>query len=307
MKLLSVVLPMYNSEKYADVCIKNILSQSFKDYELIIIDDGSSDSTGLICEQFKYDSRVKYFYQPNGGSHKARNLGIKKSTGELITFVDSDDIIPSNYFEVLVNLYKNDIDCVFCDIYHQKHEGLVKNSFFKKEFVSLDTRKKITYMLSDDSFPAPYAKLFNLSKIRNLGHQFLECDNYFGFAEDFYFNSIYLINSEKLLYTNRTYYIYNKLNENSQCNNPSLDVQRRNNVDRAIVIYSILQYMFQNKLNINKYNAIFYMIRKHLDWGGSVTKDTLLNLLRHSNLPKSYMKKVFSFSLGIYLFDFFNK
>ena len=264
MKLLSVVLPMYNSEKYADACIKNILSQSFKDYELIIIDDGSSDSTGLICQQFKYDSRVKYFYQPNGGSHKARNLGIKKSTGELITFVDSDDIIPSNYLEVLVNLYKNDIDCVFCDIYHQKHEGLVKNSFFKKEFVSLDTRKKITYMLSDDSFPAPYAKLFNLSKIRNLGHQFLECDNYFGFAEDFYFNSIYLINSEKLLYTNRTYYIYNKLNENSQCNNPSLDVQRRNNVDRAIVIYSILQYMFQNKLNINKYNAIFYLSLIHI-------------------------------------------
>lgn len=307
MKLLSVILPMYNSENYADDCIKNILSQSFKDYELIIIDDGSSDSTGLICQQFKYDSRVKYFYQPNGGSHKARNLGIKKSTGELITFVDSDDIIPSNYLEVLVNLYKNDIDCVFCDIYHQKHEGLVKNSFFKKELVSLNTRKKIAYMLSDDSFPAPYAKLFNLSKIRNLGHQFLECDNYFGFAEDFYFNSIYLINSKKLLYTNRTYYIYNKLNENSQCNNPSLDIQRRNNVDRAIVIYSILQYMFQNKLNINKYNAIFYMIRKHLDWGGSVTKDTLLNLLRHSNLPKSYMKKVFSFSLGIYLFDFFNK
>ena len=307
MKLLSVILPMYNSENYADACIKNILSQSFKDYELIIIDDGSSDSTGLICEKFKYDSRIKYFYQPNGGSHKARNLGIKKSTGELITFVDSDDIIPSNYFEVLVNLHKNDIDCVFCDIYHQKHEGLVKNFFFKKEFVSLVTRKKITYMLSDDSFPAPYAKLFNLSKIRNLGHQFLEFDNYFGFAEDFYFNSIYLINSKKLLYTNRTYYIYNKLNENSQCNNPSLDIQRRNNIDRAIVIYSILQYMFQNKLNINKYNAIFYMIRKHLDWGGNVTKDTLLNLLRHSNLPKSYMKKVFSFSLGIYLFDFFNK
>lgn len=307
MTLLSVVLPMYNSEKYADSCIKNILSQPFTDYELIIIDDGSSDATGSICNQFKVDPRVKYFYQTNGGSHKARNLGIKKSVGKLITFIDSDDIIPDNYFGVLIDLYKEDIDCVFCDIYHQKHEGLVKSFFFDKELVSLTTRKKITYMLSNDSFPAPYAKLYNLSTIRNLSHQFLECDNYFGFAEDFYFNSIYLINSKKLLYTNRTCYIYNKLNENSQCNNPSLEVQRRNNVDRAIVIYSILQYMFKNKLNINKYNAIFYMIRKHLDWGGSVTKDALLNLLQHSDLPKSYMKKIFSFSLEIYLFDLLKK
>lgn len=307
MTLLSVVLPMYNSEKYADMCIRNILSQSFKEFELIIIDDGSSDSTGAICEQFKSDLRLKYFYQPNGGSHKARNLGIKKSTGKLITFIDSDDIIPTDYFEVLVSSYNDDIDCVFCDIYYQKHEGLVKSFFFEKDLVSLINRKKIIYMLSDDAFPAPYAKLYNLSKIKNLSHQFLEYDNYFGFAEDFYFNSIYLINSRKILYTKSTYYIYNKLNENSQCNNPSSDIQRRNNVDRAIVIYSILQYMFQNKLNINNYNAIFYMIRRHLDWGGAVTKEALLNLLQSSDLPKSYMRKIFSFSLGICFINFSKK
>jgi Glycosyltransferases involved in cell wall biogenesis len=308
MPLLSVVLPMYNSEKYADLCIKNILSQSFTDYELIIIDDGSSDSTGSICSQFEFDSRIKYFYQTNGGSHKARNAGIDKATGKLITFVDSDDFIPNTYFEELIRSYNDDVDCVFCDIFHQKHEGLVKSFFFEQESVpTLNTLKKIIDMLSFDSFPAPYAKLYNLNKIRKLKFKFLESDNYFGFAEDFYFNSLYLINSQKLLYTNKTYYIYNKLNENSQCNNSSPEIQKRNNIDRAIVIHSILQYMFNNKLNINKYNAIFFMIRRHLEWGGDVTKDTLLNLLKKSMLPKSYIRKIYGFSLTLFLFNYFKK
>ncbi|NUF48549.1 glycosyltransferase family 2 protein [Gilliamella sp. ESL0250] len=307
MTLLSVVLPMYNSEKYAYSCINSILSQSFIDYELIIIDDGSFDSTRAICEQFRFDSRIKYFYQKNGGSHKARNLGIDKASGKLLTFIDSDDIIPNNYFEELIKMYKDGVDCVFCDIYHQNHEGLVKSFFFEQETLSLNKTKEIIYMLSIDSFPAPYAKLYNLSKIRKLSLKFLESDNYFGFAEDFYFNSLYLINSQKLVYTKKTYYIYNKLNQNSQCNNPDPEVQTRNNIDRAKVIYSILQYMFNKKLNVSKYNAIFFMIRKHLQWGGNVTKETLLNLLTHSNLPKYYMKRIYGFSLSIFLFSYFKK
>ncbi|KDN09602.1 MULTISPECIES: glycosyltransferase family 2 protein [unclassified Gilliamella] len=307
MTLLSVVLPMYNSENYAYSCINNILSQSFIDYELIIIDDGSSDSTKAICEQFKFDSRIKYFYQMNGGSHKARNLGIDKAKGKLLTFIDSDDVIPNNYFEELIKMYKDGVNCVFCDIYHQKHEGLTKSFFFEQESLSLNKIKEIIHMLSIDSFPAPYAKLYNLSEIRRLNLKFLESDNYFGFAEDFYFNSLYLINSQKLVYTKKTYYIYNKLNQNSQCNNPDPEVQRRNNIDRAKVIYSILQYMFNKGLNIRKYNAIFFMIRKHLQWGGDVTKEALLKLLKNSNLPKSYMKRIYCFSLSIFLFGYFKK
>ncbi|OCG69600.1 glycosyltransferase family 2 protein [Gilliamella sp. Fer4-1] len=307
MTLLSVVLPMYNSEEYASSCINSILSQSFSDYELIIVDDGSSDSTRAICEQFKFDPRVKYFYQINGGSHKARNLGINKATGKLLTFIDSDDIIPSNYFEEMVKVYTDDVDCVFCDIYHQQNEGLVKSFFFQQESQLLNTRKKISHLLSIDSFPAPYAKLYSLNKIKALHLKFIESDNYFGFAEDFYFNSLYLINSQKLVYTQKTYYIYNKTNLNSQCNNPDPEIQKRNNIDRAIVIYSILQYMFQNKININKYNAIFFMIRRHLQWGGEITKENLLNLLQHSDLPKYYTNKIYCFSLSIFLFSYFKK
>lgn len=308
MPLLSIILPMYNSEKYADLCIKSILSQTFTDYELIIIDDGSFDSTGSICRQFQFDSRVKYFYQKNGGPHKARNLGIDKATGKLITFIDSDDFIPPNYCDSLIRLYKDDVDCVFCDIYYQKQEGLVKSFFFEKECIKvLNTTKKIINMFHFDAFPGPCAKLYNLNKLRKLGFKFPEFDNYFGFAEDFYLNALYFINSEKLVYTNKTYYVYNKLNENSQCNNTSSEIQKRNNVDRAIVIYSILQYMFNNKLSMKKYNAIFFMIKRHIKWGGDITKEVLFNLLKNSNLPKSYIRKIYGFSSMFFLFNFFKK
>lgn len=307
MTLLSVVLPMYNSEKYAQSCINNILSQTFTDYELIIIDDGSSDATKDICNKFKSDPRVKYFYQTNSGSHKARNTGIGKATGKLITFVDSDDSIPNNYFETLISTYDESVDCVFCDIYHQKYEGLIKSFFFKKEKVILNSERKIISMLSNDAFPAPYAKLYNLDRIKALDHKFLEDKNYYGFAEDFYFNSIYLINSLKIVYTKKTYYVYNKMNPNSQCNDPDIKIQRRNNIDRAFVIYSILKYMYKHNLNINKYNPIFFMIRRHLEWGGDLTKQVLLNLIKQSNLPNSYTKKIFSFSLSIFWISYFKK
>lgn len=115
---ISVIVPVYNVAKYLENCVNSILVQTYKDFELLLIDDGSTDISGEICDKLStLDERISVYHKKNGGLSDARNYGIKKSTGELITFIDSDDYISKNYLEVLyvvLKKYKADVSCVSC-------------------------------------------------------------------------------------------------------------------------------------------------------------------------------------------------
>ena len=94
MSLISVIVPVYNVEKYLEACIDSILQQTYEKIEIILVDDGSTDSCGKICDEYaSKDSRLKVLHKGNGGLSSARNAGIKVATGEWITFIDSDDYI----------------------------------------------------------------------------------------------------------------------------------------------------------------------------------------------------------------------
>jgi glycosyltransferase involved in cell wall biosynthesis len=116
---ISIIVPVYNVEKYLEKCLKSILHQIFSDFELILIDDGSTDSSGRICDEYlKRDSRIKVFHKENGGLSSARNYGIEKSTGKYIGFVDSDDYIAKDMYEVLYNnLQRENADVSMCGNY----------------------------------------------------------------------------------------------------------------------------------------------------------------------------------------------
>lgn len=105
---ISIVMPVYNKEKYIARGINSILAQTFNDWELIIIDDGSTDGSLNQCKKFR-DSRIQVFHTLNRGVSEARNLGISKATGEYITFIDSDDFVAENYLE---KIYKPDEEMV---------------------------------------------------------------------------------------------------------------------------------------------------------------------------------------------------
>ena len=93
-KLLSVVVPVYNVEKYLDRCIKSIINQTYKNLEIILVDDGSVDTSGKICDKYAFkDKRINVIHKENEGLSEARNTGVKLSKGNYITFVDSDDIL----------------------------------------------------------------------------------------------------------------------------------------------------------------------------------------------------------------------
>lgn len=117
MSVISVIIPVYNKEKYIAKCIDSVLSQTFSDFELVLIDDGSKDNSGKILDEYaSKDSRVKVFHIENGGVMAARNLGVNKSVGEYITFIDGDDTVEKTLLETLLTtLEQNNCDIAHCN------------------------------------------------------------------------------------------------------------------------------------------------------------------------------------------------
>ncbi|MBO5142220.1 MAG: glycosyltransferase family 2 protein [Clostridia bacterium] len=111
--LISVIIPVYNVEEYIRECLDSVINQTYKNLEIILIDDGSKDNSGKICDEYaKKDKRIKVIHKENGGLSSARNKGLDNAQGKYITFVDSDDYIPVNAIELLYkNCISNEADC----------------------------------------------------------------------------------------------------------------------------------------------------------------------------------------------------
>ena len=113
-ELISVIIPIYKVEKYLRECIDSIINQSFKNLEIILVDDGSPDNCGKICDEYaKKDNRLKVIHKENGGLSSARNAGLDIATGEYISFVDSDDYVSNKFIENLSFYLKNKYFCIY--------------------------------------------------------------------------------------------------------------------------------------------------------------------------------------------------
>ena len=116
--LISVIVPVYNVEKYLARCIDSIIAQTYKNLEIILVDDGSADTSGAICDEYAHtDSRIRVFHKENGGLSDARNFGIAESHGEYLGFVDSDDYIATDMYELLYSLVcEYNVSMAACDV-----------------------------------------------------------------------------------------------------------------------------------------------------------------------------------------------
>ncbi|MBR5223237.1 MAG: glycosyltransferase family 2 protein [Clostridia bacterium] len=164
MPLVSVIVPIYNVENYLKKCVESILNQSHKNLEVILVDDGSTDSCPQICDNFaKFDNRVKVIHKENGGQGSARNLGIDIAKGEYILFVDSDDYIAKNTVELTLNkAKKHNADMVIFDyasVYENGEEFYRMNQPFEKE-VSLNPK---TDKIMITANPSPVTQLYKKS------------------------------------------------------------------------------------------------------------------------------------------------
>ncbi|WP_342645893.1 glycosyltransferase [Mucilaginibacter sp. CSA2-8R] len=116
MAILSIIIPVYNKEQYIDGCLTSILNQTFTDFELILVDDGSTDESQAVCRRFaEKDNRIILITQPNGGVSAARNVGLSKASGKYIGFIDSDDAIEADMYELLIhNAEQYEADISIC-------------------------------------------------------------------------------------------------------------------------------------------------------------------------------------------------
>lgn len=135
MKKVSIVVPMYNSEKYISRCLDSILRQTFADFEIVLVDDGSTDATAQICREYMdRDERISYHYQQNAGPDFARKKGVEESVGSLLMFVDADDYIEDSMLEILsVQMEESGADVVCCQMAREDSEGRRKSITNMKE------------------------------------------------------------------------------------------------------------------------------------------------------------------------------
>ena len=201
---ISVIVPVYNVEQYLERCVDSIINQTYTNLEIILVNDGSTDNSGKLCDELaKKDERIRVIHKENGGLSDARNRGIDESESDLVGFIDSDDYIDSDMYEVLLkNLNDTDADlsmCALYDVYNNTPEAQVTN----KETWKLSSEQAIKMVME--------AKILSVTAVNKLYRKSLFTDLNFEvgkIAEDAFIMIKLLDKCEKIVATNEKKYYY---------------------------------------------------------------------------------------------------
>lgn len=207
---ISVVVPIYKAESYIDCCIACLQNQTLCNFEVILVDDGSPDKSGVKCDEVVHrDHRFKVIHKENGGVASARQTGFEMAKGEYVIHVDPDDWIEPNMLMDLYNYaHETDADMVICDYYEHNKDG---ERHIKQQPKSCNPRNIVFDMLDGTLHGACWNKLVRRSAIVENGVSFPTLS----LCEDTYFNAALLMNSIKVSYLNKAYYHYERTNTNS--------------------------------------------------------------------------------------------
>ena len=206
--LISIIIPVYNSEKYLKKCLDSILRQTYTNIEIILVDDGSTDNSRIVClDYMKMDKRIKYIKKKNGGVSSARNVGLKELTGKYVLFIDSDDYIDETMVKKLYDsLTLYDSDMSMCNIYKVDEQGKVFFKTFNSD-KELITGKECMYNIFnyENAYCYPINKLFNVSFLQKNNIKF---DEKLHFMEDFYFVCEVIEKTKKITNNSECLYFY---------------------------------------------------------------------------------------------------
>ena len=256
-KLISVIVPIYNTEKYLKRCIDSILQQTYKNLEIILIDDGSTDGSLEICNKYKNeDNRIRVIHTENGGVSRARNLGLENANGDFISFIDSDDYIDEDMYS---KLYK---EITNCDV-----DFLIFNAYCNYDFEHISgiitKEQAFYYILDKDKFRGYICNKFYKKSI--LKQQRFNEDIYI--CEDLLFNCEYLLKCKKCLVLNEKLYHYVE-RKNSAVHEVRYNPRRStslNAYEKLIDMYKKNSLSGIDKLYlsyIKEYSVIFYQLKK---------------------------------------------
>lgn len=206
---ISVVVPVYNAEEYLERCLQSILSQTLKDFELILVDDGSPDDCGLICDKYaEIDNRISVYHYPNQGVSAARNHGIEVSKGKWIAFIDSDDYVLPNYLQGLYqSAQRSNADLIMTGIKHVFENDLQQD--IVREWSEITVKKENLDLLYKNNIlqfqKGPVIKLFKNEVIRANSLRFNE---QLSRGEDALFVYEYLLHVNVISVSSGSDYVY---------------------------------------------------------------------------------------------------
>ncbi|MDD6071194.1 MAG: glycosyltransferase [Clostridiales bacterium] len=204
--LISVIVPVYNAEKYLDRCISSITNQSYKNLEIILINDGSTDNSLPICNYWRQkDRRIKVFEQQNGGAAAARNVGLRNMTGQYVGFVDADDEIKPSMYEVLLSqMLRTDAELGVCtDVILDENRHIISKSTVKSKILC---NEQIIMDFLKIRIPGGVCNKLFLSSI--IQSRNLEFDEDIIHNEDFLFFARYCLKASKCILVNKPFYLY---------------------------------------------------------------------------------------------------
>lgn len=228
MNKISIIIPVYQVEKYIRRCLDSILSQTYSNLEIILIDDGSRDMSGKICDEYAIkDSRIKVIHQDNAGVSVARNKGLDICTGDYITFVDSDDFLESFMYEKMMEkVIEYNCDVVMCDCV--KDDGVIQTPYthdIRAGFYDYDQLKEEYYphllMMENVEYPATISNcllLFRREMASNI--RYIEGVRY---SEDLLFGAQLLYNANSFYYMKGGYYYHYWINSESASHTFKID------------------------------------------------------------------------------------
>lgn len=283
---ISIIVPVYNTEPYLARCVDSILIQSFADFELLLVDDGSTDDSGAICDAYaEKDNRICVFHKENGGVSSARNLGLQGAKGEWICFVDSDDELLPNGLRTMVDGITDEVDIVMAGYYELEGEMLQTDTSGFGGDGTIDQNKALLMMYPSADLPYQgysWGKLFKRNLIVNRSVSF---DEHIRIKEDTLFVVEYLCGSTKLArYISMPVYKYVKLpigvmGGMRQSYNPNY----LTSFDAVVKMNDLVQSLPNRDKALSeaaKYEVVnrVYLVYGHMLDNGAVEKNVVKNL-----------------------------
>lgn len=294
MKTVSVVIPVYNVEKYLSECLDSVIYQTYKNLQIILVDDGSTDSSGKICDEYaEKDNRITVVHQKNAGAGVAKNTGLELIDGDYFSIIDSDDYIELDMYEKMVNSlekYNSDIaQCLFRNVF-------VNDSFDRKYKIKgnypkvLTSKKFLSELLYDWKYAIFANKVFKTSLLKNIrfpvGRK----------IDDEFFTYKLVCNAKKVVNIDNILYNY-RMRKTSVMNENNSDRLIYDRIDCFIERYNYVSNVFpslKKKYNLKLYDDLLYFKDSANDNSKILSLLNDFSRVKYGAFDKLYQRKMYN-------------
>ncbi len=300
-KIVSVIIPVYNVEKYVEKCIISVLNQTYKNIEIIIVNDGSTDkSEEIILKYVKEDRRIRYISKENGGLSSARNKGIETATGDYICFIDSDDWIAVNFIECLLSRIEQDkSDISICNIKHVYSDNIDNNEKIPNYHIdineTINNKTALQYLFNGKKYQNHAVnKLYKLNLFKDNNIRFPENRIY----EDAFTMYKLLYKAKKISLCNEYLYFYLKTREgsilNTKFNQKRLDlldamveISKEQFIKKMNIHDEFQEFYLTNLCGLFYYIFPYYNLKTRKEWKDNIRK---IQIHESKKISKGYIK-----------------